>query len=132
MREHKYSAWDKTQEGYINGFNMIGFSTGQGAPKRKLQRYNVEWNMEDVILEQSTGLKDSEGREIYEGDIMKSSSQMKERKQTGVVKWIDVDACLALDTGAHEIFTIGKAVKLYNAKVIGTIHENPELLEGEK
>lgn len=72
---------------------------------------------------QCTSLKDKNGKEIYEGDIIKISLGWK-----ALVEW-DVD------NGRFLGFTIGNEQKIVyvgrepKAEVIGNIYENPELLK---
>jgi len=87
---------------------------------------------DNVIIEQCTGLKDKNGRLIFEGDIM----QYPESKEVFIVKidrltgkylaWFGEDEFGEDDQLALflQINDRGKAV------VIGNIHENQELLEG--
>lgn len=87
---------------------------------------------EDLILMQYTGLKDKNGVEIYEGDIIKGISKThKNNKITLYVKW---------DRGQYDVFDIHDKdnwmdslynhMHFYDIEVIGNIYENPELLEG--
>lgn len=73
-----------------------------------------------VIFMQYTGLKDKNGVEIYEGDLL--GHQSRNMKVTGV-------------KGVHEVEWDGNTARfglpqpLAEFEVIGNIYENPELLK---
>lgn len=82
-------------------------------------------------LMQYTGLKDHEGVEIYEGDIME---MVVHDERFSLVCFWGADASFSLrrisNGSLYAVRFSGSAVK--SKKVIGNIYENPELLEGGK
>lgn len=148
MREILFRAWDKNGKGWVNGFNMFGFSTGQGAPKRKLQRFSSEWNEEDFELEQFTGLTDKNGTKIFEGDIISVQSIRFEMKigeycPTLLKKFSD-DAGYSPNEFLNSTGVYAESINGVHpgeqcfmcqdkliVEVIGNIHDNPELLGGD-
>lgn len=84
---------------------------------------------DEIELMQSTGLKDKNGKEIFEGDIV----DYKGRE--AVVKWHGSYASFIYRfvDGLKERFSEWDPLFLacYNFEVIGNIYENPELLEVE-
>lgn len=74
----------------------------------------------EYILMQYTGLKDKNGKEIYEGDICKYYNRI------GVIKYSENCPQFVLFSG-NEDFKIDKFM-LKEIVVLGNIYENPELL----
>lgn len=85
---------------------------------------------DEIELMQSTGLKDKNGKEIFEGDIV----DYKGRK--AVIKWHGSYASFIyrfvdeLDKRSAEWYQLYLAY--LKCEVIGNIYENPELLEAEE
>ena len=81
---------------------------------------------EEPILMQFTGLKDKNGKEIYEGDIVKNKSELyKVKFACGAFGVINIEN----DMDASPFCSGGKWEKwLKEIEVIGNIYENPELL----
>jgi uncharacterized phage protein (TIGR01671 family) len=135
MREIKFRAWDKKGKGFINGFNMIGFCTGQGAPRRKLQRYNVEWDIDSVIIEQFTDLKDKNGKgdEMYQGDLIIYPNKYRNAGNPIEIIWKDgAWRGLYVNNDNTKFIFILNAKEIKGAEIIGNIHQNPELIEERK
>ena len=85
-----------------------------------------------------TGLKDSKGVEIYEGDVLKYSIYDEER--TGVIKYEDKWAQFYLSTknkygvgvgltSVHSWYYNNSDNDETDVEIIGNIYENPELLQ---
>ena len=76
---------------------------------------------------QYTGLTDKNGVRIFEGDIIQSL----ESSVTGLVQWFpEHSAFMVWCKSANEVGFLYECA--YIIKVIGNIHENPELLDREE
>jgi len=87
--------------------------------------------LEGAILMQYTGLKDKNGTEIYEGDIVSTTTRFMEHYTTHIKKiiWASKGGFHAEGTTCDNLTefitdTSGRNI----SEVIGNIHENPELL----
>lgn len=110
QREIKFRGWE------IENKTMVPMSL-------VLFRYWFECP-EDVVLMQHTGLKDKNGVEIYEGDILQHESIDTLRE---IVKWEgEMWTEEGFMTGFGEWFGTGNQYT-----IIGNIYENPELLEND-
>lgn len=122
-REIKFRAWDSENK------DMVYWEDIENG---LIDPYTLFWNCPDWIeLMQYTGLKDKNGREIYEGDILSDRA---------VVEWFDELAWDGLGSPhsgfyCEQWFDYGENGQLNyhygffnNVEVIGNIYENPELL----
>jgi uncharacterized phage protein (TIGR01671 family) len=119
MREIKFRAWDITEK--------IMHTWEQWCKEEKQENFIV-LNNDYYILMQYTGLKDKNGKEIYEGDIV--FRDILGEDEIYVVEYNPIDAgynpfCVAGEYNDEWILT-------KHSRVIGNIYENPELLESEK
>ena len=85
----------------------------------------------DCIIEQYTGLKDKNGKEIYEGDIVEEDIEVGDDDIDGEyryqVVWDEETLCWSLSPNYGAIYKDLWETNL-SREVIGNIHENPELL----
>ena len=122
MREIKFRAWDKLEREMICEaleIKNIGLGEGSVLIDKGTQRGN------ELTWLQYTGLKDKNGKEIYEGDI-DSKGRVVEYKidMSGyylMKNWGGFHLC-------HSQNVLNGCIK--HVEIIGNIYENPELLTG--
>lgn len=124
----KFRAWLKKEQKMDNEIDHISwledelYCIGDGITYMVLA--------EDLVLMQSTGLKDKNGKEIFEGDVV----DYKGRK--AIIKWHGSYASFIyrfLDELQERVSEWHPLYLAYlKCEVIGNIYENPELLEVEE
>ncbi|WKB49219.1 YopX family protein [Lactococcus lactis subsp. lactis] len=96
---------------------------------------NRVWrNQSDVILMQSTGLKDKNGVEIYEGDILKLHAIfLAPDDKIGYIEYSPKYGYSIIFEG-NRLYRqeYWASTNKLNYEVIGNIYDNPELLEGHE
>lgn len=99
---------------------------------------HAEMSPDKYVLMQSTGLKDKNGVEIFEGDVVSVSVRngfdYLDNKVCIVKNSIDYSGlvCATVDEDLeYQIFNT-ELFEEYTYEVIGNIYENPELVEGQR
>lgn len=124
MREINFRAWNK-KEKFLDTAWSIDFEHGEVCHRA----HNMS-DLDDCILMQYTGLKDKNGREIYEGDITIDGYGTVTVIENDGFQWLERVLKLRDRHISKEILIMTKA-NAFRCEVIGNLYENPELLEGE-
>ena len=118
----KFLVWDKAEK-YYGGFPFHLSQFGE------LEMVSVDGTLLDTdsnryVVEQCTGLKDKNGKLIFEGDIVlidKGDDCFEERE----VSWYDFQSCLCfkMEIGKMTSYQRLGSVSSKNVEIIGNIHE---------
>lgn len=139
-REIKFREWDSVREEFMPGHglsyskraeydNEVGF-------RFEHMESDEDWADGHRVLEQFTGLKDKNGKEIYEGDVLYFESvwcvgdeyDPREEEHTGFVKYRPDYASYVVNCNG-KIYPLEELTSFDGYSVQGNVHENPELLE---
>lgn len=139
-REIKFRAWNGEQmiyEEVAHPFLLIGSCVLRLSPHHENDLYEI-LNSDKYKIMQFTGLLDKNGKEIFEGDILKSESG----KNIAVVEWGEYRCKIkGFFNGMDNMEMCGWIVNkpnvpvepldesFRNGEIIGNIHSNPDLLK---
>jgi len=130
MREIKFRAWDKNKKIMVE-VARLGLTDDQISVHTPNKGYGVSYNdpIEDFEVMQYAGLKDKNGsgNDIYEGDVLELFFTGHPHYM-GVVKFKDGMFFIEATKSEYPYKYVG-TVGGVDAKIIGNIYENPELLE---
>ena len=129
----KFRAWNGYRKMMADYVSALQNGDTQGTPSSVnviVNGKNETWNIKNdrVELLQFTGLKDVNGNDICEGDVLRTKAGLIQIVEQGI-----------LETDREDIISGFYANNLsddkphtfsYDDEVIGNVHENPELLKG--
>lgn len=121
--------------GYVVKYGYTGREKYYIVPSYASDLYAIE--IEPSTICQCTGLKDKNGKLIWENDVVKrnfrlysSETKYEEKENKGIVKY---DSDFARFGYQCSVFAmLGGSKKHDTLEVIGNIFDNPELLESEE
>ena len=148
MREIKFRAFNKNKKIMVYTNEDCSAAYWDGAYTSNIEIINLTLNsasyeQSEYYFMQFTGLKDRNGMDIYEDDIIcgecssnpiyvcegLQQSNLMGKKLTGIVKYSDIFAKFYFTTDDITFLDFQNGISDF--EVIGNIHQNPNLLEKE-
>ena len=135
----KFRAWDSAKKEMIKDTFAITESRQVVVVKQEDVMCPPDYVFVDnLVIMQSTGLKDQNGKEIFEGDIVRTTRFLGradeiggfyeyEKDYVGVVKVLEGSWVIDIGIVAVRLWS-----EIDESEVLGNIYENPELLEDKE
>ena len=136
----KFRAWDK-RENTMRDVAVLHFTKGGKVNSIEYWKTPSElksYHVRNLVFMQSTGLKDKNGVEIFEGDILKIIELANEGISEYITDVIWEDCSFVFKSEGVEYYDSflgafsgdpNTTYPLFELLVIGNVYENPELLE---
>lgn len=126
MREIKFRIWHNDQILYITPEAELQLNFGMNDGWSLWEPYGEIATHREAELMQYTGLKDRNGKEIYEGDLFKLENhwdtyQVSFKKGSYGIEGVSGSPFISFERISREDYEL--------SEVIGNIYENPELIE---
>lgn len=153
----KFRAWLKQYKKMVDEVNDMTFFEGnlEFIGCRPADGVSFQYCADDIILMQSTGLKDKNGKEIFEGDILKFNDEWPDYCYEGYadgsidgINYVEIEretTCFTFgkfQTSDSSLLYFMKDEYLsfedlitdkdFEFEIVGNIYENPELLEEQE
>lgn len=130
MRDIKFRCWDTENKEMLEVQELDYEDSYNGQPMTRTTMYSDYFDTEDMILMQYVGLKDKNGKEIYEGDIVKFRFKDDREEFPDLIGYIEYQTTFTAfrimsNQGSFKI----DITEIKSIEVIGNIYKNPELLE---
>ena len=124
MREFKFRFWSEADKKYFTNISLqlatdlwIVIQDEDGFPKAAITDYDEEY-----VIEQYTGVKDENGKEIYEGDILFDDFN----NEIGYVVWNEDDLRYEIcfyDSEYVDVYEILDKNYANGLKIVGNLHD---------
>lgn len=131
----RYRAWDKIHKTMyeVDDIMSIDFGKSEISVKTLFFERTNYYKFDDIVLMQSTGMRDKNDREIFEGDVVTDGHTKGDIKNHPTLGFYMVD-----DNGVERWFSDNASIEDFEEdvetaarilEIIGNIYTNPDLAE---